>query len=76
MPTIKIADPPAPPCRHPDHNPPSMRVFAPGTYQHTCPRCGATSTFVVEKPRLDAARRSQLRLCNSINAHLDGRYPT
>ena len=54
MPTIKIADPPPPPCRHPEHKPPSMSAFESGTYQHTCPECGARNVFVVEKPRLHA----------------------
>lgn len=91
MPTIKIADPPPPPCRHPDHNPPSHRVFDPGTYQHTCPKCGASSTFVVEKPRLIGRtvlkRRNQLWPAPPHNyrgwdprscnsARIYGRYPT
>lgn len=39
-------------CQHPEHEPPNMRVFKPGTYEHTygdvtyalvkhCPFCGA-----------------------------------
>lgn len=56
MPTIKIADPPPPPCRHPEHNPPSYRVFEPGTYRHTCPQCGAIRMFVVEKPMMRLVR--------------------
>jgi hypothetical protein len=47
MPTRKIADPPKPPCRHPEHNVPSMRVFEPGTYEHTCPGCGNKVVFTV-----------------------------
>jgi hypothetical protein len=34
-------------CRHPNHKPPSMIVLSPGTYEHTCPGCGAVSTFAV-----------------------------
>lgn len=45
--TRKIADALPPPCRHPEHNPPNMMVFSPGTYEHTCPACGATQIFVV-----------------------------
>jgi len=32
-------------CRHPEHNPPSMIVLPPGTYQHECPKCHKTITF-------------------------------
>ena len=35
------------PCSHPEHNPPGMRVYSPGTYLHTCPGCGNEQTFVV-----------------------------
>jgi hypothetical protein len=34
-------------CRHPEHNPPSMQVFEPGEYKHTCPRCGEVTNFSV-----------------------------
>lgn len=47
MPTRKIADPPPPPCRSRDHNPPNMRVFPPGTYEHVCSACGHKVIFVV-----------------------------
>lgn len=53
MPTRKIAEPDTGPwvahlhCRNPDHNPPNMRVFSPGTYEHTCPGCERKITFVV-----------------------------
>lgn len=42
----KIADI-APPCRHPEHNPPGNIVLQPGVYQHICPGCGASNTFKV-----------------------------
>jgi hypothetical protein len=58
MPTKKIADPPPPPCRHPDHKPPSHQVFQPGSYQHVCPRCGQTTPFVVHRTQLSASRCS------------------
>lgn len=45
--TRKIADLPAV-CRHREHNPPSMQVFTPGVYEHTCPGCGASQTFRVD----------------------------
>lgn len=34
-------------CQDPDHNPPSMMVWEPGTYEHTCPRCGMKMQFTV-----------------------------
>lgn len=43
--TRKIADAPPPPCQHPEHNPPSMMVWEPGTYEHTCPHCGHVTLF-------------------------------
>lgn len=45
--TKKIGEPPQPPCAHPEHNPPSMMVFEPGTYEHTCPACGKKKVFTV-----------------------------
>jgi hypothetical protein len=35
------------PCRHPEHNPPSMMVYQPGVYKHECPGCGHTVQFTV-----------------------------
>jgi hypothetical protein len=35
------------PCLHPMHNPPSLMVFSPGEYEHTCPGCGNTIRFSV-----------------------------
>lgn len=46
MPTRKIADPP-PLCRHPEHLPPTLIVFPPGTYEHECPACGNKMIFTV-----------------------------
>ena len=46
MPLKKIADMPKP-CLHPEHNPPTMIVLEPGTYEYTCPGCGEKTTFVV-----------------------------
>ncbi len=34
-------------CRHPEHEPPSMRVYEPGTYEYTCPHCGKKTVFTV-----------------------------
>ena len=39
---------PTEPCRHPEHDPPSMIVLPPGKYEHTCPGCGHTVTFDVQ----------------------------
>ena len=49
MPTRKIRDfePWIPACRHPEHKPPSMRVWEPGEYEHTCPACGQVTRFTV-----------------------------
>lgn len=52
MPTKKISEPDNPwglnaPCVHPEHNPPNMMVFEPGTYEHECPSCGVKTVFVV-----------------------------
>lgn len=47
MPTRKIADIRSQPCLNPEHNPPSMMVFKPGTYEHTCPGCGSKTIFTV-----------------------------
>lgn len=48
MPTRKIGDLRfVQPCRHPEHLPPTMRVWRPGVYEHTCPGCGNVIRFVV-----------------------------
>ena len=40
-------------CTDPEHNPPNMMVYEPGTYTWKCPSCGETQTFVVRpKPTL------------------------
>ena len=49
--TRKIADDAsALPCFDRQHSPPSMQVFSPGTWEHTCPSCGCTVTFTVRRP--------------------------
>lgn len=50
MPLKKIADPPPRPCLHPEHNFPSMIVLDPGTYEYTCPGCGASRIVRVTGP--------------------------
>lgn len=58
MPTRKIADlPSSRPCRHPDHEPPRLRLFTPGVYEHECPACHRVLRFVVpETGRLSSAQ--------------------
>jgi len=46
MTTVKISEPPKV-CMSKDHNPATHVVRSPGTYQHTCPSCGASVTFTV-----------------------------
>lgn len=46
MPTEKIRDADRP-CTSPDHSPPTMQVFSPGTYKHTCSACGHVTWFTV-----------------------------
>lgn len=38
----KIAEPRENICQHPNHNPPGHIVLGPGTYEYTCPGCGAS----------------------------------
>lgn len=55
MPTRKVSDdkwPDEEVCQHPDHNPPAMRVFEPGTYEHQCSGCKRKFTFTVGAVRL------------------------
>lgn len=52
MPTRKIADLPPGPCTDSEHNPPTMMLWEPGIYEHTCPRCGAKVRFCVERPSM------------------------
>jgi hypothetical protein len=37
------------PCFHRGHNPPTMIVLPPGTYEHECPACHAKQRFVVRR---------------------------
>jgi hypothetical protein len=46
MPLRKLKDE-EPPCRDTEHNPPSMMVLSPGTYEHECPSCGKKIVFTV-----------------------------
>ena len=45
----KIADAPPEPCRHPEHNFLGMIVLEPGTYEHTCPGCGAKQRVTIPR---------------------------
>ena len=38
-------------CVHPEHNPPTMILREPGTYEHTCPGCGEACVLVVRSAR-------------------------
>lgn len=65
MPTRKIADPPeSKPCYSPEHSPPSMMVFAPGTYEHTCPSCGKVTIFTVAAGYCESQRRTSYQPSN------------
>lgn len=70
MPTRKISGPndrlPRR-CRHPEHSPPSMCVFEPGTYEHECPACYAVTYFTVRQATLDTVPRPHVP---RIPAHL------
>lgn len=39
-------------CISREHNPPTMIVLSPGTYEYTCPNCGHKTRFVVKTPYL------------------------
>ena len=41
-------------CRHPEHNPPTMKVFEPGVYEHECPACGNKQIITVPLVRYRA----------------------
>ena len=47
--TRKVADLPRV-CASAAHNPPSMMVYEPGIWEHTCPACGARQSFTVTRP--------------------------
>lgn len=47
MPLKKIDSGVAGPCVSPEHEPPGAMVYAPGTYEWTCPACGEKPVFVV-----------------------------
>ncbi len=63
MPTRKIADiaPPSADCRDREHRPPTMQVFEPGVYEHTCPACGKKSVFTVMPRVLRSSERERAR---------------
>lgn len=39
-------------CRNPNHNPPGMMVYQPGLWEHTCPSCKRSFTFIVRPNHL------------------------
>lgn len=54
MPTKRIDDAWEQPqqCKDPDHFPPRMMVFKPGTYEHTCPTCDHITVFTIPEKYL------------------------
>ena len=54
MPTKKIGEVQRP-CTDSDHMPPSMMVYEPGEYEHTCRACGHKIFFRVDSPVWAAA---------------------
>lgn len=36
-------------CRHSEHNPPTMIVLPPGTWEHECPSCKRRVQFLVRR---------------------------
>lgn len=36
-------------CSDPEHNPPTMIVLEPGSYEYTCPTCGRLVFFTVPR---------------------------
>lgn len=50
--TRKIGDPPPLSCSSPEHYAAGMTVREPGTYEHTCPTCGAKYIFTVPSTHL------------------------
>ena len=50
-------------CNHPEHDPPGFIVLQPGTYEYTCPGCGAVRIVgVPPHPSLNANFTSNGRL--------------
>lgn len=48
--TRKLAEPEAVPvCFDSQHMPPTMQVFSPGLWEHTCPSCGLVTVFRVSR---------------------------
>lgn len=52
-------------CTHPEHDPPSHIVLAPGTHVYECPNCKAKKTIVVRGPRYKAPSTSPYRPTDS-----------
>lgn len=56
MPFRKLSEPESPwaapedYCKHSEHEPPTMIVLGPGTYEWSCPACGAVRTVRVARP--------------------------
>jgi len=39
-------------CHNPEHDPPKMMVFEPGSYEHECPGCKMKQYFRINKGTL------------------------
>lgn len=39
-------------CRSKEHDPPTMIVLPPGTYEHECSECHQKTTFIIDRPTL------------------------
>jgi hypothetical protein len=48
MPFIKHETQAQDACRHPEHNPPTGVVLAPGRHTYQCPSCKAETAFTVD----------------------------
>ncbi len=53
MPTKKVRDlPQTVRCADQDHEPSSLKLYADGVYEHTCPTCGNVERFTVKSATL------------------------
>lgn len=48
-------------CRHPQHDPPTLRLYRDGLHEHTCPGCRTVQVFVVSTPTLVDSRVASAR---------------
>lgn len=50
------------PCKHPEHNPPSMMVYEPGEWEHECPSCQHATRFNVFPTNMLSDVRPSVRM--------------